>query len=298
MKTRHLVALFSAAPAILAGCGGTGGPDGRLGGMHLPISVGPDVGAPAPQDSGEAENRLDDLMSRVERLAERIHQLEETIASLLDGAVETAEPNIESDPGASLPAGTARQMPVVDLDTAALVERRVLSGVRHIGSDVAPLPAGTTCDRSLVDHHGRLALVPNARWCENPPPNHTLRAVGRHGDVAVSHGRIKDGVGRQEVIEFLQANAVAAQEWSSGNLRGLPIHSEPLTVRIFEGTNDKQAGYVMEAARIVNAALPQEWKLTLAGGRTPEVEAMDVPPGEVHVGFNLVPDSGRFNANT
>ena len=189
----------------------------------------------------------------------------------------------------------ARQMPVVDLDTAGLVEMRTLSGIRHVGSDVAPLPAGTTCDRTgRVDQFGQPAPVPNARWCESPLPDHTLPRVAQHGDVAVSHGRIRDGVGRAQVVAWLKENAVAAQKWVAGLLPGLPIHDEPLTVHIYEGTTDKQAGYVNDAVRIINAALPREWELTISEERTPELAVADIPAGEVHVGFNLTPDSGRF----
>ena len=45
---------------------------------------------------------------------------------------------------------------------------------------------------------------------------------------------------------------------------GLPIHDEPLTVHIYEGTTDKQAGYVNDAVRIIDAALPREWELTIS----------------------------------
>ena len=207
------------------------------------------------------------------------------------------EPQPESMVPATPPDGVrdALAAPVVDLDTARYVERRTLSGIRHVGADTAPLPAGTTCDRSGVDRFGQPATVPSARWCESPLPDHTLPGVAQHGTVAVSYGRIKDGVGRDRVIAFLKENAVASQEWVPGLLPGLTIRSEPLTVRMFEGTTEKQAGYVIDAIRIINAALPREWKLTLSDERTPEVAVADIPAGEVHVGFNLVPDSGRFN---
>ena len=187
-------------------------------------------------------------------------------------------------------------MPVVDLDTAGLVELRTLSGIRHIGSDVAPLPAGTTCDRSgRLNQFGQPAPVPNARWCESPLPVHSLPTVAQHGAVAVSHGRIRDGVGRAQVVAWLRENAVAAQEWIPGLLPGLPVHDEPLTVHIYDGTTDKQAGYVVDAVRIINAALPREWELTISEERTPELAVADIPAGEAHVGFNRTPDTGRFN---
>ncbi len=92
----------------------------------------------------------------------------------------TPDPNPEPQPESMVPATPpdgvrgALAAPVVDLDTARYVERRTLSGIRHVGADTAPLPAGTTCDRSGVDRFGQPATVPSARWCESPLPDHTL----------------------------------------------------------------------------------------------------------------------------
>ena len=111
----------------------------------------------------------------------------------------------------------------------------------------------------------------------------------------MSHGRIRDGVGRDQVVAWLKESAVAAQEWVPGLLPGLVIRSEPLTVRMYEGTTVEQAGYVVDAVRIINAALPPEWKLTVSDERTPRLAVRDIPADEVHVGFGLDVDRGAFS---
>lgn len=210
---------------------------------------------------------------------------------ILDGigiTEDMADSMVEFAKGAD---SLASHMPVVDLDTAVNRDKRTLSGIRHIGPDVAPLPAGTRCDGSGAD------AVRNARWCADPLPDHTLNRIGKHGEATVFHGMIKDGVGREKVVEWLRELARNAQEWGQG-FPGLPIHPKPLTVRIAKEATEKQAGYALDAVRIINAALPIEWKLTISdeparGGRDSPPE-WPVPAGEVHIRFDLAGASGSY----
>ena len=96
----------------------------------------------------------------------------------------------------------ASHMPVVDLDTAVNRDKRE----RH-PPDVAPLPAGTRCDGSGAD------AVRNARWCADPLPDHTLNRIGKHGEATVFHGTIKDGVGREKVVEWLRWQCSGMGHW-------------------------------------------------------------------------------------
>ena len=150
--------------------------------------------------------------------------LSEDMASLMMGLVEDE---------ATIDLSLTDQMPIVDLDATVNRYKRTLTGIRHIGADVAPLPAGTSCDGSGEDP------VPSARWCDDPLPNHALSSVGDHGGVAVSHGRIKDGVGRDQVVAWLKEAAIVGQE---RGVRGLPIHPEPLTLT----SSDEQTGWVAD----------------------------------------------------
>ena len=96
---------------------------------------------------------------------------------------ETGEPTLVLLGYPDLASFTS-QAPVVDLDTGQDRYRRILSGVRHVGADVAP--------------------------------SGSLPVVAAHGDTAVSYGTVRDGVGRDLVVEWLRENIQAAQEWGPG----------------------------------------------------------------------------------
>ena len=200
--------------------------------------------------------------------------ISEDMASLMMGLVEDE---------AKVDLSLTDHMPIVDLDATVNRYKRTFTGIRHIGADVAPLPAGTSCGGSGEDP------VPNARWCDDPLPNHALSSVGDHGGVAVSHGRIKDGVGRDQVVAWLKEAAIVGQERGVG---GLPIHPEPLTLKIIKGASDEQTGWVVEAVRIINAALPHGRKITISDEPAPVSPIptfWSLPEGEIHVRF----DSGH-----
>ena len=155
---------------------------------------------------------------------------------------ETSEPLAPLD----LLEGTS-QAPVVDLDTGQDRLRRNLSGIRHVGADVAPAGA--------------------------------LPQVTSHDGAAVSHGTLRDGVGRAQVVAWLKENAEEAQAWGSG-FPGLPIHSArerrgiyddtavavrpgmPV-VRLVEGTSAEHEALAVRAIQAVNAALPGAWQVRM-----------------------------------
>ena len=172
------------------------------------------------------------------------------------------------------------QMPVVDLDATVNRYKRTLTGIRHIGPDVAPLPAGTRCDMSGENP------IASARWCDDPLPNHALPRVADHDGVEVSHGRVRDGVGREKVVEWLKLHAIAAQEWIRDGFSGLATPANPRTLRIVEGASKEQVGWVVEATRIINAALPHEWKIAISDDPGSLTPMWPVPEGEIHIRFD------------
>ena len=294
---------------FLSSCGGTAGlaTDSMSTTIARPAAEGPSEEDSSSQGEESIEERLAAEESIEERLAaeesieERLAALEKLLLEVWQAILEAT--GIFEDLADSLVGNgadsLASHMPVVDLDTAVNRDKRTLNGIRHIGPDVAPLPAGTTCDRTGVDRFGQPATVSNARWCEVPLPDHTLNRIGQHGKATVFHGTIKDGVGREKVVAWLQELARKAQ---GRRFPGLPIHPKPLTVRIAEGTTEKQAEYVLTAVQVVNASLPIEWKLTISdeparGGRDSPPE-WPVPAGEVHVRFDAAADSGRYSLST
>ena len=143
--------------------------------------------------------------------------------------------------------GGAFQAPIVDLDTGQHSLQRTLSGIRHVGADVAPTGA--------------------------------LSHIATHDGVALSRGTRRDGVGRAQVVAWLKENAEEAQGWGGG-FPGLPIHSArerrgvydetsvvlppgmPV-VRLVEGTSAEYENLAVRAIRAVNAALPPAWRLRM-----------------------------------
>ena len=104
----------------------------------------------------------------------------------------------------------------------------------HVGADVAPGPA---------------ALSP----------------ADGHGDVTVSHGRVADGVGAAELIDYLAADARNNHHnlFPDGFL--LRFGSTPPTVRVAAGTPDELLDETVRAVQLINAALPPTWQLEVSG---------------------------------
>ena len=173
-----------------------------------------------------------------------------TVTETAPPKVVVGEPTTPPVPVATL--GGAFQAPVVDLDTGRDDLQRNLSGVRHVGADVAPTAA--------------------------------LPQITTHDGVAVSRGTLRDGVGRAQVVAWLEGNAKAGQEWGSG-FPGLLIHSAQErrgiyderavvvppgmpVVRLVEGTSKEHEYLAVRAIQAINAALPRAWHLRL-GARLP-----------------------------
>ena len=156
---------------------------------------------------------------------------------------DTTEPTTPPVPVETL--GGAFQAPIVDLDTGQDSLRRTLSGIRHVGADVAP--AGS------------------------------LPQIANHDGVAVLRGTRRDGVGRAQVLEWLKFHAEEAQQFL---YPGLPIHSTQErrgiyddthvvlppgmpVVRLVEGTSEEYENLVVRAMQAINAALPPAWRLRM-----------------------------------
>lgn len=158
----------------------------------------------------------------------------------------------------SLPTVPGSPAPIVDLDTGQDRYQRILSGIRHVGADVAPTGA--------------------------------LSSTRLHDGVPVSHGRLKDGVGRDRVVAWLQEHLSAAQEWGSG-FPGLPIHASIPVVRVLEGTSAKDTDRLARAIGFVNTALPPDRKLRMGSPLPASTERDDygrlvgVPMGTIVVEF-------------
>ena len=208
----RLLALIAVAIFLLSACGGGGG------GSNKPIT------------------------SMIQAMPEEPAAPETTTPP------ETTPPPPTPAAGPSL-AGAA---PVVDTDTGQDRYQRYLTGIRHVGADVAP--------------SGALSGSPS------------------HDGVTVSHGPLRDGVGRDQVVAWLEQNADHAKSWGPG-FPGLPIHSKLPVVRIVEGASEKYQNYVVRAVQAINAALPGEWQLQIGDDAPVPTSREGIADGEVFVEF-------------
>lgn len=266
------------AVLLLSACSGGTGPEAHMG-SYANATPTPVVEASSNQNADDGEGVREDNLAGLRRLLDGLRRdLDAAMAYLASLTADEAaeEPDL----------GSAQHMPVVDLDATTDRYERTLTGVRHIGADVAPLPAGTNCNSSGDNP------VLNARWCGTPTPRHNLPRAADHAGVTVSYGKIRDGVGKDQVVAWLREHAIATEEWIPGLLTGLQVHTDPLTVRIVENATDEQREWVLEAVQAINASLPHEWKLSISDEPVPLLairSSASVADGEIHVRF----DSGH-----
>ncbi len=104
----------------------------------------------------------------------------------------------------------------------------------------------------------------------------SLRA-GRHGDTRVFHGRVRNGVGRDRLVQYLREDARfdGTDEIERFGVR-------PPVVRALAGTSDEQWYELRLAVQTINAALPRGYQL-----RTDTARSYQRQPaaGEIVVSF-------------
>ena len=141
--------------------------------------------------------------------------------------------------GSNLPVAERPRLPLQTALHAHQTPIVDLDGSLHIGADVAALA-------------GRLLTVAS------------------HGDTRISHGPIRDGVGAEEVIAYLQADAFSYRNPDNAedtDIQLLPdglvfrFAATPPTVRVAEGTPPELLDETVRAVQAINAALPREWQL-------------------------------------
>ena len=115
------------------------------------------------------------------------------------------------------------------------------------------------------------------------PPAAQLAAGGDYNGIAVSFGRVQDGVGADRVFEFLQEYMDLGE---FKNTPGLEGYSAPPVVRIATGTDEEFTEYVVRAIQLVNAALPYDKRLVLSATPAPPLTAIDdVSDGQIFIDF-------------
>ena len=91
-----------------------------------------------------------------------------------------------------------------------------------------------------------------------------------HGDAAISHGTIRDGVGAAEILAYLEADALTyggADEAESPDVTVFPdgvvirFAALPPTIRVADSTSVALIDETVRVVQAINAALPQGWQL-------------------------------------
>ena len=120
-----------------------------------------------------------------------------------------------------------------------------------------------------------------------------LPLVARHGEVRVSHGRVRDGVGAAELVAYLQADATSYLDPDGDGGADVPLipgglvlrfGPAPPTVRVAEGTAAELTDETIRVVQTINAALPDDWQLAIGAEPAP-AGASGPPDGEIVVEF-------------
>ena len=117
----------------------------------------------------------------------------------------------------------------------------------------------------IVDFDGRLHI-----GADVAAPAGRLPIVASHGDISVSHGTIRDGVGASETVAYLQADSLSygsPDDADGTDVQGLPdglvfrFAAIPPIVRVAEATPAALTDEAVRVIRAINAALPPGWQL-------------------------------------
>ena len=120
-----------------------------------------------------------------------------------------------------------------------------------------------------------------------PAPDQ-LHPATRHGDIALFHGTVADGVNADRVIAYL---ADDARENSFNPRFEIPVHrfDEPPTVILAQGTSARMADLTVRALQLVNAALPRDWQLHLDPTPGPAGNDAYLDPQEQRIHIQFAP---------
>ena len=115
-----------------------------------------------------------------------------------------------------------------------------------------------------------------------PAPGEITHAA-QHGEAHVWYGRVQDGVGKDELSAYLQADAAAEDA-------GLLRYTDPPTVRVTAEASPEQIDAAVRAVQRINASLPSDWQLEFGSVHAPAGE--DIPiNGEILILFRPLEES-------
>ena len=91
-------------------------------------------------------------------------------------------------------------------------------------------------------------------------PSHLpVRLSAAHDDIVISYGQVRDGIGAEQLIGYLEHDITRRVYHSSGLIPR--IESGPLTVRIAQSTTEAMRDEAIRAVQLINAALPRDWQM-------------------------------------
>ncbi len=127
----------------------------------------------------------------------------------------------------------------------------------------------------IVDFDGSLHIGPDVA-----PPRDRLVETGARNGVSVSSGRVREGAGARDVIDYLHPRT------TEGNAVGLRTFQTPPVVSVAVGTSGRFTDNAVHAVQIINAALPYDKRLSFSIFPAPDPETtLDVPEGSVVIEF-------------
>ena len=107
-----------------------------------------------------------------------------------------------------------------------------------------------------------------------------LQTAALHGDTAISHGTVADGIGAAALIAYLRH----ASERNNTPTHIRRFGASPPTLRIAEGTSAEHHNQAVRTVQMINAALPHDWQLRIAPAPGPTL-ADQPTAGEIHLHF-------------
>ena len=128
----------------------------------------------------------------------------------------------------------------------------------------------------IVDFDGSLHIGPDVA-----PARNQLRETDARGEVSVSSGYVRDGVGLDNLREFLN---VLIEVGPEKQYAGLPTFPNPPVLRMATGTSDEHISHAVRAVQIINASLPRDERISFSSNPAPPLDA-DVPEGEIFIDF-------------
>ncbi len=145
-----------------------------------------------------------------------------------------------------------------------------------------PLQSAWDSENSPVLYVGRNIHV----GADVAPSPEDLHQPVHHDDIAVSHGTLADGIGINELIDYLEHDTTRIFSADEGDIVIDRFEPRPPTIRIAQGATVQMRDETIRAVQLINAALPRDWQLHVSNvPGTPGAE----PPTDAYILIQFLP---------